>query len=101
MALLVVSPNLISLLLGWDGLGVTSFLLVIYFNSHKSLNAGMVTAITNRIGDCLILVAIALLLPTASKNLFLYGDGRVLSGALSLLLVVAATTKRAQMPFSA
>ena len=60
MFMLIFRPTLIRVLLGWDGLGVTSFLLVIYFFRKKSLNAGLLTALTNRIGDCLILRAIAL-----------------------------------------
>jgi len=60
--LLITSPSLISILLGWDGLGVTSYLLVVYFNSPKALNAGLLTALRNRVGDCLILIAIALLI---------------------------------------
>lgn len=56
--LLITSPNLIRLLLGWDGLGLTSYLLVVFFQSQKSYNAGIITALSNRIGDVLILTAI-------------------------------------------
>lgn len=60
--LLILSPNLIRLLLGWDGLGVTSYLLVIFYQSSKSYNAGMITALTNRLGDVGLLVSISLLM---------------------------------------
>lgn len=57
--LLIVRPNLIRLLLGWDGLGVTSYLLVCYYRREKRFNARMLTALTNRLGDVAILLRIA------------------------------------------
>lgn len=59
--LLIFSPNLISILLGWDGLGVSSYLLVIYYNRNKSYNAGIITAITNRLGDVGLLICISIM----------------------------------------
>ena len=60
--LLILSPNLIRLLLGWDGLGLRSYLLVIYYDRAKAYNSGMITVLTNRLGDTLILVRIAYLI---------------------------------------
>lgn len=60
IVLLIISPNLVRILLGWDGLGITSYLLVIYFQSTKSFNAGILTALTNRLGDVLILSGVGL-----------------------------------------
>jgi len=60
--LLIIRPNLIRILLGWDGLGLVSYCLVIYFQNIKSYNAGILTAISNRIGDVLILLSIAWIL---------------------------------------
>jgi len=100
--LLIFSPNMISLLLGWDGLGVTSYLLVIYFFSHKSLNAGLLTALTNRIGDCLFLISIAIFINKISINLFILNSLRFkFSIVMGIVVIVAASTKRAQLPFSA
>lgn len=60
--LLIISPNLISILLGWDGLGLISYCLVIYFQNVKSYNAGILTALSNRIGDVALLMSIAWIL---------------------------------------
>ncbi len=53
--ILIYFPRLITLLLGWDGLGLTRFLLIIYYQNPKSLGAGIITAVTNRLGDAFIL----------------------------------------------
>lgn len=58
---LVFIPNFFTLLIGWDGLGLTSFLLVIYYQSRNRLYAGIITAITNRVGDVLILCCLGFL----------------------------------------
>jgi len=59
---LILSPNLIRILLGWDGLGLVSYCLVIYYQNNKSANAGIITILSNRIGDVAILLGIAWLL---------------------------------------
>lgn len=59
MMMIIISPNLISILLGWDGLGLVSFLLVIFYQNIKSLNAGIITALFNRLGDVAILLSIS------------------------------------------
>ena len=56
MVMLILSSSLFLSLVGWDGLGVTSFLLVIYFKNRKSLGSGIITALTNRGGDAVFLI---------------------------------------------
>nr|YP_010621039.1 NADH dehydrogenase subunit 5 [Periplaneta svenhedini]WAX39422.1 NADH dehydrogenase subunit 5 [Periplaneta svenhedini] len=103
MMFLIISPNLISILLGWDGLGLVSYCLVIYYQNIKSYNAGMITALSNRIGDVCLLMAIAWMLNFGSWNFIYYLE--LLKGSLemeiiSFLVVLAAMTKSAQIPFS-
>lgn len=99
MNFLIYIPNLISILLGWDGLGIVSFLLVIYYQNPKSLGAGIITALTNRIGDVLILLSITWLLNIAQWNLIFIHNTRF-NHYIIIALIFAAITKRAQMPFS-
>ena len=61
MAALILIPHITALLLGWDGLGLVSFLLVTFYASPKALGAGMFTALRNRIGDAIILIRIRLI----------------------------------------
>nr|YP_009185795.1 NADH dehydrogenase subunit 5 [Atrecus affinis]ALO70353.1 NADH deshydrogenase subunit 5 [Atrecus affinis] len=103
MMLLIISPNLISILLGWDGLGLVSYCLVIYYQNIKSYNAGMITALTNRIGDVALLLSIAWMLNYGSWNYIFYIEFMKMDyymEIISYLVVLAAMTKSAQIPFS-
>nr|YP_009259152.1 NADH dehydrogenase subunit 5 [Idea leuconoe]ALO81919.1 NADH dehydrogenase subunit 5 [Idea leuconoe] len=103
MILLIISPNIISILLGWDGLGLISYCLVIYYQNVKSYNAGMLTALSNRIGDVMILMVIAWMLNYGSWNyiyylMFMKND--FFMNVISIMIILAAMTKSAQIPFS-
>lgn len=97
--LLIFLPHFMILLLGWDGLGITSFALVIYYQSSTSLGAGLITALTNRIGDVLILISIALCLHQSHWNILLITLNNY-SYLIVIIIILAAITKSAQIPFS-
>nr|YP_010952729.1 NADH dehydrogenase subunit 5 [Tetralia rubridactyla]WMQ53149.1 NADH dehydrogenase subunit 5 [Tetralia rubridactyla] len=102
MMMMVLSPNMISILLGWDGLGLVSYALVIYYQNEKSANAGLLTILSNRVGDVAILLSIGLLSSLGSWNFIMWGS--FLSDSwlmLKTLMMLAAMTKSAQIPFSA
>nr|UFZ12794.1 NADH dehydrogenase subunit 5 [Sialis sibirica] len=104
MMFLIISPNLISILLGWDGLGLVSYILVIYYQNVKSYNAGMITALSNRIGDVALLLSIAWMLNYGSWNYIFYLDcmkNNLEMFIIGMLVILAAMTKSAQIPFSA
>nr|WBR65516.1 NADH dehydrogenase subunit 5 [Layahima chiangi] len=103
MMFLIISPNLISILLGWDGLGLVSYCLVIYYQNVKSYNAGMITALTNRVGDVALLLSIAWMLNYGSWNYIYYLECMSEDYQMTIiawLVVLAAMTKSAQIPFS-
>nr|YP_009937444.1 NADH dehydrogenase subunit 5 [Trigonopterus porg]QNT26967.1 NADH dehydrogenase subunit 5 [Trigonopterus porg] len=102
MMMVIFSSNLVFILLGWDGLGLVSYALVIYYQNVKSYNAAMLTALSNRIGDVAILLGIAMMMNLGSWSyLDMYS---ILKGdevtSLSLLIILASMTKSAQIPFS-
>nr|YP_010952600.1 NADH dehydrogenase subunit 5 [Dolbina tancrei]WMQ52946.1 NADH dehydrogenase subunit 5 [Dolbina tancrei] len=103
MILLIISPNIISILLGWDGLGLVSYCLVIYYQNLKSYNAGMLTALSNRIGDVLILMVISWMMNYGSWNYIFYLNfmkNDLIMSFISIMIIMAAMTKSAQIPFS-
>nr|YP_010946473.1 NADH dehydrogenase subunit 5 [Chorisoserrata biceps]WGO57191.1 NADH dehydrogenase subunit 5 [Chorisoserrata biceps] len=103
MMFMIISPNIISILLGWDGLGLISYCLVIYYQNIKSYNAGMLTALSNRVGDVSLLMSIAWMLNFGSWNYIFYVDcckDDYCMIIISYLIVLAAITSSAQIPFS-
>nr|YP_009112168.1 NADH dehydrogenase subunit 5 [Glyphodes pyloalis]AIY51606.1 NADH dehydrogenase subunit 5 [Glyphodes pyloalis] len=103
MILLIISPNIISILLGWDGLGLVSYCLVIYYQNIKSYNAGMLTALSNRIGDVFILMVISWMMNYGSWNYLFYLNfmkNDYMMQMISGMVIIAAMTKSAQIPFS-
>nr|YP_009489615.1 NADH dehydrogenase subunit 5 [Ornithoptera priamus]SPP23518.1 NADH dehydrogenase subunit 5 [Ornithoptera priamus] len=103
MVLLIISPNMISIFLGWDGLGLVSYCLVIYYQNIKSYNAGMLTALSNRVGDVMILMVIAWMMNYGSWNYIFYlnfMNNDFSMKVIGILLIIAAMTKSAQIPFS-
>jgi len=67
--LIVLRPNIISILFGWDGLGLVSYCLVIFYQNYSSFNSGMVTVLCNRIGDVGLLISIGLFVFSGRWNL--------------------------------
>lgn len=95
--IIILRPNLIRILIGWDGLGLISYCLVIYYQRYSRFNSGILTVLINRVGDVLILVRIGLLLRIGSWRFLVFNNCNQL---ILLLLILASFTKRAQFPFS-
>ena len=97
---LILSPNLLILLLGWDGLGLSSYLLVAFYQNEASTNAATLTILANRIGDAALILSLAFSVQESSWTFILW-DTHHQKNFISLSLIIAALTKRAQIPFSA
>nr|UPL65953.1 NADH dehydrogenase subunit 5 [Mystilus priamus] len=101
MMFMIISPNMISILLGWDGLGLTSYALVMYFQNYNSYNAGMLTILMNRIGDVAILMSISWMLNFGGWGYiyYMYMYSFYMKNIM-YFIVLASFTKSAQIPFS-
>ena len=107
MLTLVLGSSLPLLFLGWEGVGLCSYLLIgFWFTDVKNAQAGKKAFVVNRIGDFGVLVAMALLLRTTGSLDFASIQASVAGGALTttaataaaLLLFLGATGKSAQLP---
>lgn len=98
IVLIILSPNILRILLGWDGLGLISYCLVIYYQNESRFNSGIVTVLINRIGDSVIIILIGLILINGSWNFMYYFK---LNFILIFIIILVSFTKRAQVPFSA
>nr|YP_009445812.1 NADH dehydrogenase subunit 5 [Hypselodoris apolegma]ATX68400.1 NADH dehydrogenase subunit 5 [Hypselodoris apolegma] len=100
MNFLIFSGSIFFLLVGWDGLGITSFALIIYYESKESQLAGFQTLMINRIGDVIIVLSMFLFLIEGQFIFFPMSEKMFYSSSLVLVFCVASLTKSAQFPFS-
>ena len=62
MVVLLVAPNYVQLFCGWEGVGLTSYLLVNFWHTRTAANKSALKAlIVNRVGDVFLLYAIFLM----------------------------------------
>ncbi|HZU10335.1 MAG TPA: NADH-quinone oxidoreductase subunit L, partial [Pseudacidobacterium sp.] len=108
MLTLVLAENFLLMFVGWEGVGLASYLLIgYYFDRDSAANAGKKAFVVNRIGDFGFLIALFLLIAhfgTLSFNGIFsqiaqhpewQGGGLT---AIALFLVLGATGKSAQIP---
>lgn len=95
--LVVTISDLVFLMLGWDGLGVVSFFLIVYYQNQSSVTSGIFTLLINRVGDRFFLASIVIV-SYYSSDYFSWSYQYRLS--VIIFLVVTFMTKRAIYPFS-
>jgi len=105
MLLLVLSANLPMMFVGWEGVGLCSYLLIgFWFEKDTAANAGKKAFIVNRVGDFGFLLGIFLLFSLFGDLSFSFINSHVegispeMATAAALLLFVGATGKSAQLP---
>lgn len=108
MLILILADNYLLMFVGWEGVGLCSYLLIGFWYTRKSASdAGKKAFIVNRIGDFGFMLAVLLMFVTFQTTDMLHvqhalGDGTQFSPglltAIALLLFVGAIGKSAQIP---
>jgi NADH-quinone oxidoreductase subunit L len=110
MLALVMADNLLVLFVGWEGVGLCSYLLIgFWYQDHRNTVAGNKAFIVNRIGDFGFILGIFLLVTELGREGIWTLDFSALQqhvqllspaavGVITLLLFVGATGKSAQIP---
>src|SRR4051812_12867441 len=105
MLLLVLGNNYLSLYVGWEGVGLASYLLIGYWTQKPTAaTAAKKAFVVNRVGDVGLLIAIMLMFATFGSTSYAgvlnsaAGAHRGTLTALGLLLLLGACGKSAQFP---
>jgi len=105
MLLLVLGANYVIMFIGWEGVGLCSYLLIgFWFKNNDYNNAATKAFVMNRIGDLGFLIAIFYLLAKVGSVNYteVFSGATQLSASsltiITLLLFVGATGKSAQIP---
>jgi NADH-quinone oxidoreductase subunit L len=109
MLTLVLANNMLLMFVGWEGVGLCSYLLIgFYFLRKSAADAGKKAFIVNRVGDAGFLLGLFLTAGTLGTIKFSEFSGAIAAGhfavgapvltAIGLLLFVGATGKSAQIP---
>lgn len=107
MLLLVMGSNYLIMFVGWEGVGLCSYLLIgFWFKNTAYNNAAKKAFIMNRIGDLGFLLGIILIYVTfgsiSYKDVFIqaqqFSTGNPVLVAITLLLFIGAMGKSAQLP---
>jgi len=112
MLMLVMANNYTLLFVGWEGVGLCSYLLIgFYFHKKSAADAGKKAFIVNRVGDAGFILGMLLMFALLGTVRFVDVNAALRSGnfqaeagsfgvlsIMALLLFVGATGKSAQFP---
>lgn len=107
MNILVLSSNYLMLFIGWEGVGLCSYLLIgFWFKDHANNDAAKKAFIVNRIGDLGFLIAIILIfinfhtltISEVVAQSALLSSGNLMLLAITIGLFIGAVGKSAQLP---
>lgn len=86
------------LLTGWDGLGITRVLLILFYKSNKRIKSSFKTFLIKRLGDGFLIFSLILFL--YKGHLFFYSIDLRLSLLFFMFFFLGCFTKSSQYPFT-
>ena len=107
MLVLVMASDLVLMFVGWEGVGLCSYLLIgFWFERPAAAKAGMKAFVVNRVGDAAFIIGILFVLTNIGSSSFASineaaGNGLLRHGLATLVAIlffVGATGKSAQIP---
>ncbi|MDN5570945.1 MAG: NADH-quinone oxidoreductase subunit L [Propionibacteriaceae bacterium] len=108
MLVLVLADNYLVLFVGWEGVGLASYLLISFWqHKHSAAAAGVKAFVMNRVGDLGMLAAIFTMLALFGSSSFAAVNAGVAEAPglwvtiMGLALLLAACGKSAQVPLQA
>ncbi|BCJ65176.1 NADH-quinone oxidoreductase subunit L [Polymorphospora rubra] len=108
MLLLVLGNNYVMLYVGWEGVGVASYLLIsFWYDRPSAATAGKKAFLMNRVGDAGLAIAIFIMFATLGTTQYdevFNGVSALAAGTvlvMGLLLLLGATGKSGQFPLQA
>jgi NADH-quinone oxidoreductase subunit L len=107
MLILVMASNLVLMFVGWEGVGLCSYLLIgFWFDRHSAASAGKKAFIVNRIGDAAFILGMFFIFVNIGSFDFRAINAAIGAGSVTpavatlaaILLFAGATGKSAQLP---
>ena len=105
MLLLVLANSYLAMYVGWEGVGLASYLLIaFYYNRDTAATAGNKAFFANRVGDVGLSIAIMIMFVYLGSTSFadvLYGNAHLTKGvaaAIGFMLLLGACGKSGQFP---
>lgn len=107
MLVLVMASDIVLMFVGWEGVGLCSYLLIgFWYERQAAAKAGMKAFVVNRVGDAAFIIGLLFILVHVGGSGFAAVNAAASSGRLgpglasliAILLFVGATGKSAQIP---
>lgn len=104
MVILILGGSNLLLIVGWDWLGLSSIILIMFYPNNNTLYNSILTIFFNRLGDVILISLVSLIILNFFNNFFVFRNEIIFKEKffplIILLIITCSFTKRAQFPLS-